>query len=970
MNSPQDSFSLLDISPENHNRVDASRGGDTENTDCENLEFQHAQAALAWDELFQHLCGFCLTPYGIQDWQQTPFLSSAKAAQSQMDAVDALKQMLMRFGDVAFDVAVPDIASISRRLEKNGVLTLSDAGQLLKALVIGLRYFKHFFAVYQKSDARHPALDFLTAMPLDELQEATAMLKQVLVYDSQFVSIEMRPDASLVLQQIKRAIKSQEDRIQAEMESLLKRPELAEAFQSRTITERNGRRVFPIKTAFKSKLPGAVLGSSASGATVFVEPQVLQAENNRLQALVADCQKEISRILRQLSADLHPYWHKLDRFCRILGQLDRQLAAARLSKRMRGNPVTVLPAAHAISLSGARHPLLLLQKLTSVCSEIIASPEINARAKNTVSPDMKTSRGKEITPWDVVVPNTIQLGVVASQSSLPDPDSEPDQNTGPVSEPNSGPRDSDPCDSDDGFNSGFDFELDQNKLDKNQKTSERHYLPSDIRTMVITGPNTGGKTVLLKTVGLFALMVRAGLHLPVDENGAMGFFDPVLVDIGDQQSISQNLSTFSAHMKQFIQFLKPGRDLSQSLIVVDEIAAGTDPEEGAAIARAILEALYNRGAMTFISTHLSQLKLDAQKHPGYMNASMAFDATTLLPTYQLMYGIPGASNGIIIAEKLGLSADIVDAARASLKAPERDSSDLLQELAEKNKKADEALAMAKSYELSTKHAYEAIAEEKQKTEAEKRKSLQLYQSGLQAEIQALQKQLKRLRKDLLQDVTLTDLNEQEALLKTLSGKAETILSGAESRIEKTNRLTIDRLTLGQAVFSVQLNLSATVEAINTAAETVVIRAGILKVTVPLRDLQPAKNTKNNAKGIKAGKTRKKPAKRLVSRYQRPLQNTSETLPLENTENTLRTMNPQFECDIRGLRVDAGLDKVQQFLDQAIQENQPYAAIIHGVGTGALKKAVQQALKQSKLVKQFCFAQAVSGGDGKTIVELM
>lgn len=477
----------------------------------------------------------------------------------------------------------------------------------------------------------------------------------------------------------------------------------------------------------------------------------------------------------------------------------------------------------------------------------------------------------------------------------------------------------------------------------------------DIRTLVITGPNTGGKTVLLKMLGLFALMLRAGLHLPVDEQSSMSCFSLVLADIGDQQSISQSLSTFSAHLNRLKSFLDDETTLSSALVLIDEIAAGTDPAEGAALAKAVLDELYQKGALTVVSTHLGELKLDAHQHAGFMNASVEFDPETLSPTYRLMLGVPGASNAITIAQKLGLKDSVIVKARANLSAPARESSELLQELEIKNRQLEEELQRARSYRLEAQEAWEKVEYERQRLETEKRDTLKRFQTGLKGRIHGLEEQVKTLRKALQNEsATPEQLARMAHKLKKAGRKADDVFYNAREHLSEAPRLNIQDLRLGDSVFSRQLELTGEIIALQPDSNEVVLQAGIMRVTVPVNDLQ---------RPYRPGKRPTSAAPSKAKKLDRPGK-------IAEGESILdEPLDPSLSCDVRGQRADEALLAVEEFLDEAILSGYSAVAVIHGLGTGALKREIRHYLGQSAYVKRFYPAQATQGGDGKTIIEL-
>ncbi len=492
------------------------------------------------------------------------------------------------------------------------------------------------------------------------------------------------------------------------------------------------------------------------------------------------------------------------------------------------------------------------------------------------------------------------------------------------------------------------------------------------RTLIITGPNTGGKTVLLKTVGLFALMIRAGLHLPVNEGSKMSLFDPVLADIGDQQSIAQSLSTFSAHLAHLSYFVADETVLSKGLILIDEICAGTDPAEGGALARSVLKELYNKGGISIVTTHLGELKLEAHEHPGYLNASVEFDPENLKPTYRLIIGVPGASNAITIARRLGLKTTVTERAKSYLSQPLKESAELLEDLERKNRKLGETLHHAESYKKSTQEAYEKVAQQRHQIESSKRQTLQQFKASLKDRIYQMEAEIKHLKKELIKtheaarNKSLNEgdedsINRTHDHLKQLEKKANTIFDSSYAHIEEeSEKLLITDLTLGDTVQSKKWNVKGEVISLDNAHE-IIIQSGLLKVTVPLTDLQFPLGKPGQKKG---GEKKNKRKKLNQGRPQRLAQK-----QLPQTQHSREFISISLECNLLGLRVEEAIEKMEQFLDKASLANHQAVSIIHGHGTGALKKAVRAYLKKSPYAQNFYPGSPQTGGDGQTIIEL-
>jgi DNA mismatch repair protein MutS2 len=467
------------------------------------------------------------------------------------------------------------------------------------------------------------------------------------------------------------------------------------------------------------------------------------------------------------------------------------------------------------------------------------------------------------------------------------------------------------------------------------------------RTLVITGPNTGGKTVLLKTLGLACLLVRAGMPLPADEGSQLSWFDAVYADIGDEQSLAQSLSTFSAHLVKLRLLTQPHVDLSRSLVLLDEIAAGTDPTEGGVLAQAVLNYIHQAGAVTVVTTHLGSLKLFAHDTDGFENASVSFDSDTLSPTYKLLQGVPGTSHALSIASRLGMNPDVLANARANMTVGERDTAGMLEQLATQQAKIQEELHKAQSYRLEAQAAFERLNEQRHKLEQERKQLLHQLKTQIRTQTRDIQDQLKRLRKKVS---TVTPNPQQMGKLteqiNRVADRTATVFTKADHPLAKLPKVKkLAQLAVGQEVYCKKLNMNMQVVAIQ--GEKIQVSAGLVKSYVSLKDLEPRQS------GLPKSKTAFQP----------------KITPLPVAADDHKTYVDLMQCDVRGQSADDALAELAQFLDQALVAGFDKVSVVHGLGTGALKNAVRQHLQQAGFVKRFYPAQAVDGGDGKTVIEL-
>jgi DNA mismatch repair protein MutS2 len=454
------------------------------------------------------------------------------------------------------------------------------------------------------------------------------------------------------------------------------------------------------------------------------------------------------------------------------------------------------------------------------------------------------------------------------------------------------------------------------------------------RAIVITGPNTGGKTVSLKTVGLLVVMAQSGLHIPAQSGSELPFFHSVYADIGDEQSIEQSLSTFSGHITNIIRILK--QIDHRSLVIFDELGSGTDPQEGAAIARAILSHLLETGAMTLVATHYPELKTFAHSTEGVVNASLEFDIKTLRPTYKLTLGLPGRSNALAIAQKLGLSQAIIESARAEINPLDLRADKLLDDIRkERNRtsrereKLEKARSRLENQTLELEKRLEKIEDERRETLARARAEGELEVAVLRSNIDSLKSQLKKANQPL------TAIRAIEEKMEKMEEKAERPVERRTSNVDEQSPIR-----LGEKVTVSTLNAEGVVTALGESDAEVQI--GTIRVRARLSDLL------------------KKSSQPVVEEKKKTV--TRET-------STVSSKSPGMEVDLRGLMSEDALDKMERYLEQAYLSGLPFVRIIHGKGTGKLRQAVRTALRSHEYVKAFEEGGDKEGGEGVTVAKL-
>lgn len=652
-------------------------------------------------------------------------------------------------------------------------------------------------------------------------------LNQAIEYDG-----TVKDTASSKLMQLRHDIQSNETDIKNHMNDYISGKH-TQYLSENIVTIRDGRYVLPVKQEYKNKFGGVVHDQSASGQTLFVEPQAVLVLNNRQQNLMAQERQEINRILIELSKLAGMYQKEIKNNADALTQLDFLSAKSKLAKAMKATE-PVLNQDHVIKLRKARHPLINPKK---------------------------------------VVPNNIELGT------------------------------------------SFD-------------------------TMLITGPNTGGKTITLKTLGLLQLMAQAGLFITAEEGSQLTVFNEIYADIGDEQSIEQSLSTFSSHMDQIIKIMK---DVTEDdLVLIDELGAGTDPEEGASLAIAILDDLRGAQAKIAITTHYPELKLYGYNRARTTNASMEFDLKKLAPTYRLRIGIPGQSNAFAIAHQLGMNETVVNKARSLMNDEDSDINKMIERLTEQTKAAEQL------HETLKQNVDQSITLKRQ------------LQNGLDWYNQQVQKQLEKAqekademlaKKRQKADKIINDLEEQRRAGGQVRTNKVIEAKGALNKLERENQNLAQNKVLQREKRRHDVSVGDTVKVLSYGQQGVItkkladhefeVQIGILKVKVTDRDVEKIST-----------QAAPKKAERAV-----------------RSSRGLRSTRASSELDLRGQRYEEALTNLDRYIDSSLLAGLNTVTIIHGIGTGAIRNGVQQYLKRNRHVKSYSYAPANQGGTGATIVQL-
>ncbi len=738
------------------------------------------------------------------------------AIRLELQRVSEMKELLIAEGGIPIDGTKNVIASLRKISVENQVLSIQellDIGSTLRT-----SHGMHLFLTKRKT--QYPSLSiYLDSLFIDKVVEfniAQALDDQGFVKDA----------ASKELKQIRRDLAEASDALRTRLESILKKVSAQNFIQDEILTTRDGRMVIPVKVEYKTHVAGFIHSSSASGQTVYIEPAETLDLNNALTELQLSEQREIHRILTNLTKQVRDIREPLAASHQTLVEIDVLSAKGKYSIEIVGNALG-LAETPRITLVQARHPVLL-QRHTR----------------------------------EEVVPLNLRIG------------------------------------------------------DK-------------ITTILITGPNAGGKTVTLKTIGLLTACTMAGLHVPAASESEIYPFKHLFVDIGDDQSIETDLSTFSSHLINMKETIEEVDD--ESLVLVDEIGAGTDPAEGAALAAAVLTTLHQKKAITVATTHDGFLKAFAHEYVGMENASMEFDQESLRPTYRLRIGIPGSSFAFELAERIGIAKEVLDTARQQVGVEktkletlilelERQTQLLSTQLIETRIERERLAELTQDYDLKVKQLKKELAEVKRKAVSEARDLVRSAKANIERSVKEIREsnarpEVVRTARQNLQQLT-EELYHQDSSNHTEDRPVESLSVGDQVRLH-------DGMQVG--------------EIIQIQKEYATVSWGNANMRVRLQNLVKQDGA-------------------LPAKY-----------PIPRTD--LPQIEAKNEIDLRGLFGDDAVNQVQQFLDNAFVSGLHRVDIIHGKGTGALRKRVTEFLKTCPHVKSFRLGEWNEGGTGVTVVEI-
>jgi DNA mismatch repair protein MutS2 len=685
--------------------------------------------------------------------------------------------------------------------------------------------------IHYHQDIQQRELLFPTIGPLfDALDPASVLRRRI--EDTVISEEEISDSASPELFRIRREIHRKNSQIREKLQSMIGSTTYQKHLQDTLITIRQDRFVLPVKQESRASVPGIVHDQSSSGATLFIEPMAVVEMNNTIRTLRLEEEREIERILRELTAQVGDQQGALAYNYQVLVQLDVIFAKSRYALDLNANRPT-LTKERGLTFLQARHPLI---------------------------------------PQNQVVASDIAIG-------------------------------------------------------------------GDYSILIVTGPNTGGKTVALKTTGLLCLMAQSGLFLPVKEGSSWSLFQKVFADIGDEQSIEQSLSTFSSHMTNIVRIVAEADEAS--LVLFDELGAGTDPVEGAALAMAILDHFYLRDVCCMVTTHYSELKQYALSRPGMENASVEFDVATLSPTFRLTIGIPGKSNAFEIAKRLGLNDLIIQQAGAYLTEDTIRFEDVLHDIQENQKKARTELEQIRHQKQAMEQ--EALRLEQRQRDVEEKERRSKEKAGWEA--MEIIREAKELAGEIIKEMQQIKTDKGKDAFRELEAKRrslkewEDVLSDEYGTLRRSTSQKTGKVPKpGDDVLIVSMNQKAVLLTKPDKDGNVQVEAGIMKVKVPLSDLILMEKTKEQTVG----------GRRTIARK-------------------AALIKPSV--DLRGLNGEEAAQDLEKYLDDAVLANLKTVTIVHGKGTGVLRKTVHELLKRHAYVEDYRIGAYNEGGDGATIVTL-
>jgi DNA mismatch repair protein MutS2 len=738
--------------------------------------------------------------------------------QFQIDETDELSQIYNKHRLPSLS-GLSKVSQLIHRATIGGVLNVSELN-LIKRLIQVQNQFKTFYNQLLEED--EAVLYPILHGRMDQLPVLTDLYQTI---HQKCDTYDLYDNASYELQGIRSKIASTIQKIKQNLDRIVKSQSNQKKLSDALVTVRNDRNVIPVKAEYRQDFNGIVHDQSASGQTLYIEPNSVVEMNNTISRLKNDEAVERERILIELTAEVATEAEGCLTAENVMGQIDFLIAKARYASSIKATKPT-FNTERTVYLPKAFHPLL----------------------------DQET-----------VVANTIEFA-------------------------------------------------------------------EDISTVIITGPNTGGKTVTLKTLGLIVVMAQSGLLIPTLDGSQLSIFENVFCDIGDEQSIEQSLSTFSSHMKNIVEILQEAT--ADSLILFDELGAGTDPSEGAALAMSILDYVHNVNSLVMATTHYPELKAYSYNRDGVMNASVEFDVTTLSPTYKLLMGVPGRSNAFDISSKLGLDKTIIQQAQSMIGQDEQEINEMIASLESNSKRVDDQRIELDRLLREAQETHDNLEKKYEQYQAYEKRLMDEAKDKANQRVRTATQEADQILKDLrtLRDKKGADVKEHELIdkKKQLDDQYE-----AKDIKQQVKKQKWDEIRVGDEVKVLTYGQKGEVLEVVSNDEAIV-QMGIIKMKLPLSDLEKTK------------KTQETPTK-MVKRQNR--------------------QNIKMDLDLRGYRYEEALNELDQYIDQAVLSNYQQVNIIHGKGTGALQKGVQNYLKNHKSVASYRNGMPSEGGFGVTVVEL-
>ena len=793
----------------------------------------HALTVLEFPRVLEVVAGYAHSSLGASRVAGLFPVCDLDAVRAEHARVEAMRGLVVSDDGWASE-PVPDLTSALARLRIPGTtldgVALRGAAQLLGS---ARRTRDALYGDRVSPMTRALLVQYADAMVRDA--ELERRLEKALDEDG-----SVRNDASSALRRLRREMAGAEGELVHLLERLMAKLPSHHQVPDASVTVRNGRYVMPMRREGVRGTGGIVHDTSATGATVFVEPPAAVEAGNRIRELAIEEQREVDRILRELTDALRPHHDALEASLEALVALDSLAARARYAVAARCAPAPLGTASAGFAIRDGRHPLLL-------------------------------ARGDDVVP--------------------------------------------------------FDLEM----------------LPGE-RTLLVSGPNTGGKTVLLKALALLSLMAQSGIPAPVGAESRLAAFDGVFADIGDEQSIEASLSTFSAHLKNLIEIVSDAT--GESLVLVDELGSGTDPLEGAALGGAILESLTRRGTMTIATTHLGALKELAQEVPGVVNASLQFDAVALAPTYRLIKGIPGRSYGLSIARRLQMPLEVITRAEERVPQAERDIHRLLEVLETRERESATVLAQLEADQADVHERGRRLAERegevtRKERELEKasRHDARRYLLDARADLERTIRELKAAGAAGVDEAAIIARRAVEQRAAQEADALDAIDKAEREAVRRPAEPTAGALAVGQTVAVSTLGGRAG-RLLELRGREAVVAVGALKLTVPADTLT-----------------------RISPRHLRDRETAVAYI------GDMPEVEAKHEVDVRGMRISEVEDAVLQAIDSALRADLAELRIIHGKGTGALRERVGQMVKDDPRVKSSRLGLWNEGGAGVTVVQL-